>query len=275
MTTATSNRLETTFQNLRSAGKKTVLPFLTAGYPNLETTGLLLREVESHGVRICELGIPFSDPIADGPTIQASYTRALEAGVTVDGILEMVRRYRQAGGRMALCAMVSYSIVFRRGPEAFCQKASEAGFDGLIVPDLPLGAETDLLPHAERAGLCNVMLIAPTTPPERKIAIARASRGFVYYISVAGITGERATLPEETIRGVAELRRHTDTPICVGFGISNARTVAHVCEVADGAIVGSAIVHRITDALQAGESDSRIAPAVGAFVAELLAPVNR
>jgi len=269
-----NNRLVDVFKNLRAAGKKTVMPFLTAGYPNLETTGLLLREMEQRGARICELGVPFSDPIADGPTIQASYTEALNAGVTVDGIFDVVRKYRDDGGTLALAAMVSYSIVFRRGLETFCKDAAAAGFDGLIVPDLPLGGQSDLAPHVKSAGLCNVMLIAPTTPDERKADIAKASQGFVYYISIAGITGERVALPEATIQAVADLRTHTDTPICVGFGISNAKTVVHVCEVADGAIVGSAIIHRITDAMKAGKSNEDIAQAVGQFVAELLAPVK-
>lgn len=274
MTATDKNRLVQVFQDLRAAGKKTLMPFLTAGYPNLETTSLILHEMEHRGAKICELGVPFSDPIADGPTIQASYTKALDAGVTVNGIFDVVRKYRADGGKLALCAMVSYSIVFRRGFEAFCTAAADAGFDGLIVPDLPLGGEADLAPHAKAAGLCNIMLIAPTTPDERKIAIAKASRGFVYYISIAGITGERAALPEETIRAVAELRTHTDTPICVGFGISNAQTVKHVCDVADGAIVGSAIIHRVTDAMKARKSNQDIAKTVGQFVAELLAPVK-
>ncbi|MBN1555166.1 MAG: tryptophan synthase subunit alpha [Phycisphaerae bacterium] len=262
------------FQELRSADKKTLMPFLTAGYPNLETTGLLLREIQRRGAKICELGFPFSDPIADGPTIQASYTEALDAGVTVDGIFDTVRKYRADGGALGLCAMVSYSIVFRRGFAAFCKTAFDAGFDGLIVPDLPLGSEAALAPHVEAAGLCNVMLIAPTTPSQRKVEIAKASRGFVYYISIAGITGERDKLPEETIRSVAELRTHTETPICVGFGISNARTVQHVCEAADGAIVGSAIIHRVTDGMKAGKSNEDIAQTVGEFVEELIAPVK-
>lgn len=274
MTATNENRLVTVFKDLRAAGKKTVMPFLTAGYPDLHTTGMLLSELEQRGVRICELGVPFSDPIADGPTIQASYTQALEAGVTVDGIFETVRNYRNIGGKMALCAMVSYSIVFRRGLEAFCQAAAEAGFDGLIVPDLPIDEEAILAPIAAKHGLCNVMLIAPTTPNDRKADIAKASEGFVYYISIAGITGERKALPEATIQAVADLRTHTETPICVGFGISNAETVAHVCDVADGAIVGSAIIHRITDAMKANQSREEIARAVGDFVTELLAPVK-
>ncbi len=141
------NRVVNAFAELRSAGEKTLLPFITAGYPDLETTRALLEDVERRGVRICELGIPFSDPIADGPTIQASYTATLETGVTVKDIFEMVREYRASASReragtstddLALLAMVSYSIVFRCGAEAFCTEAAEAGFDGLIVPDLPV-----------------------------------------------------------------------------------------------------------------------------------------
>jgi tryptophan synthase alpha chain len=274
MSAANNNRLVQVLADLRANKKKTVLPFVTAGYPDLETTGLILKELESRGVRVCELGVPFSDPIADGPTIQASYTAALGAGVDVNGILDMVRSYREAGGSMALCAMVSYSIVFRRDSESFCADAADAGFDGLIVPDLPLGAEVEFGPLAGKHGLCNVMLIAPTTPQNRRIEIAKASNGFVYCISVAGITGERDKLPPETIAAVAELRKHTDTPLCVGFGISNAETVANVCKAADGAIVGSAIIHRVTDAMKGGEERSEIARIAADFVGELLVPVK-
>jgi len=269
--TLQDNRLVRTFADLRSAGAKTLMPFLTAGYPTLEATAALLADFESRGVRIVELGIPFSDPIADGPTIQASYTDALAAGIATDGIFEMVRRYRAGGGELALAAMISYSIVYRHGVEPFLRQAAEAGFDGLIIPDLPLEEAGGLEPLAATAGLANVMLIAPTTPPQRRLEIAKHSRGFIYYISVAGITGERDKLPEATIQAVAELRTHTATPICVGFGISNPRTVAHVCEVADGAIVGSAIVHRITDAKD--KPVAKLVEEVGAFVGELIAPL--
>ena len=261
-----------TFAELRTAGKKTLMPFLTAGYPDLKTTAALLKDFEARGVRIVELGIPFSDPIADGPTIQASYTDALAAGVSSGKIFDMVRSYRQGNGNLALVAMVSYSIVFKHGVEAYLADAAGAGFDGIIIPDLPLEEATDLEPLAASAGLANVMLIAPTTPPERRLEIARHSRGFIYFISVAGITGERARLPEESIRAVAELRTHTDTPVCIGFGISNAETVAHVCEVADGAIVGSAIIHRITDAKAAPRDE--LVKKVGDFVGELLKPIK-
>jgi len=311
------NRLVSAFSDLRAAGKKALVPFITAGYPDLETTEALLRDFESRGVRICELGIPFSDPIADGPVIQASYTEALAAGITSDRIFEMVRRYRgsmsrdgstgspQGGssgltagrkgagavsrdrkgagavsrdrkgagglGQMALVAMVSYSIIYRHGVEDYLAATREAGFDGLIVPDLPLEEAAQFEQLAAGNGLANVMLMAPTTPPQRRLRIAGHSKGFIYFISVAGITGERAKLPEESIAAVAELRKHTSTPICIGFGISNPATVRHVCEVADGAIVGSAIVHRVTDAKDMPRE--KLVGRVGDFVSELLAPI--
>ncbi|HUS92951.1 MAG TPA: tryptophan synthase subunit alpha [Phycisphaerae bacterium] len=266
------NRLVQTFAELRAAGGKALMPFLTAGYPDLATTEALLEDFEARGVRVCEIGVPFSDPIADGPTIQASYTEALADGVTSRGIFQTVRRYRDGGGGMALTAMVSFSIVCRHGVERYLADAARAGFDGTIIPDLPLDEADAVAPAAEAAGLANVLLIAPTTPPQRRLAIAARSRGFIYYVSVAGITGERDRLPPETIGAVAELRKHTDTPVCVGFGIGRPETVAAVCEVADGAIVGSAIIHRITDAK--GQPTARLVAQIGGFVEELLAPIR-
>jgi len=272
MTTRTDNRLVTTLAALRAADKQTVLPFITAGYPDLETTGAILAELESRGARVCELGVPFSDPIADGPTIQASYTAALAAGVTSEKIFDMVRAYRANGGTMALIAMVSYSIVFRHGVEQYLAQAREAGIDGMIVPDLPLDEAAGMETLTAAAGLCNILLISPTTPPERRNEIAKHCSGFIYFMSVAGITGERSALPAETITAVAELRTHTETPVCVGFGISSPEMVQTVCNVADGAIVGSAIIHRITDALDGPRE--RLIEHVGQFVSDLLAPVQ-
>jgi tryptophan synthase alpha chain len=270
-TKLTGNRVVRAFAELRSAGRKTLVPFVTAGYPDLAATAAILKEFEARGVRVCELGVPFSDPVADGPVIQTSYTRALGAGVTVREVFDAVRAYRAEGGGLALLAMVSYSIVFRRGPEQFLVAAARAGLDGLIVPDLPLDEAAGFEPLAASRGLANVLLVAPTTLPERRVEIAGHCTGFVYYVSVRGITGERDRLPEETIAGVAELRRHTDTPICVGFGVSRPEMVAAVCEAADGAIVGSAIVHRITDARDLPAE--KLAARIGDFVAELLAPL--
>ena len=269
-----SNRIVRVFAELRAAGRQTLLPFLTAGYPDCATTVALLRELEARDVRVCELGIPFSDPVADGPVIQASYTEALAQGVTTAGIFEAVREYRSAAGGLAILAMVSYSIVFRHGVAEFLAQAARAGIDGLIVPDLPLEEAGEMESLAAGEGLANVMLIAPTTPPERRAQIAAHSRGFIYYVSIAGITGERDRLPPATIQAVAELRAHTQTPVCVGFGISNAASVAEVCKVADGAIVGSAIVHRLADGQRQALPQAQLVRQVGDFVAELLAPLK-
>jgi tryptophan synthase alpha chain len=271
MSNLADNRLVKAFAELRRAEKKALLPFLTAGYPDLETTEALLEDFERRGIRICELGVPFSDPIADGPTIQASYTDALGHGISTEGILDMVRRYRGNGGTMALVAMVSYSIVYRHGVENFLDKAASGGFDGVIIPDLPLEEASSMEALASARGIANVMLIAPTSSPQRRQEIARHSRGFIYYISIAGITGERTMLPGETIAAVSELRTHTETPVCVGFGISSPEMVSTVCEAADGAIVGSAIVHRITEAQ--GRKREELVKRVGEFVGELASPL--
>jgi len=293
MTNLEDNHLVRTFAELRAAGKKTLLPFITAGYPDLQTTEALLHEFRRIGVRICELGIPYSDPIADGAVIQSSYTDALAAGVTSEQIFDMVRRYRNVSTSrdgstelaevrkgaeatreaMALLAMVSYSIVFRHGVERYTRDARDAGFDGMIIPDLPLEEDSAVESLAAASGLANVLLVAPTTPARRRVLIARRSRGFIYFISVAGVTGERTELPAETIAAVAELRRHTDTPICVGFGVSSPETVKAVCRVADGAIVGSAIVRRIAQAQAKGLPRERIVKEAGRFIGELLAPL--
>jgi tryptophan synthase alpha chain len=277
------NRLTIAFASLRAADKKTVLPFITAGYPDLDTTIDLLAAFRRQGVRVCELGIPFSDPVADGPVIQASYTEVLGRGLTGSEIFQAVAEYRRreaaacaADGlpSLALMAMVSYSIIFRHGPENYLAQAAAAGIDALIVPDLPLEESAALTPQAQERGLCNILLVSPMTPPPRRLQIAKASRGFLYYISVAGITGERKRLPEETIQAVADLRRQVDIPICIGFGISSPQTVAQVCSVADGAIVGSAIVHRIADAAKAGAGHDELVARVADFVGELLAPLR-
>jgi tryptophan synthase alpha chain len=272
-TTLEDNRLVRVFAELRSAGRHTLMPFITAGYPDLETTEALLADFERRGVRICEIGIPFSDPIADGPVIQASFTEALDAGVTVAKIFQMIRRYRNGGGKLALTAMGSYSIMYRHGVAAYLAEAAAAGFDGLIIPDLPYEEAGAIEPIAARHGMANVLLIAPTTPPARRLDIAARSQAFIYYISVAGITGQRDSLPPETIDAVSELRTHTDTPICVGFGISKPETVAGICQVADGAIVGSAIIRQITD--HKAQPREALVAKVGEFVSELLKPLMK
>ena len=262
------------FETTAARNEIALIPYVTAGYPSVDASLDFIQAAAEAGADAVEIGLPFSDPVADGPVIQASYTQALETGITSDRIFETVKRFRQdnSGGELALVAMVSYSIVFRHGVDKYLAAARDAGLDGLIIPDLPLEEAGCVEAAAADAGLCNILLIAPTTSPRRRLEIARHSRGFIYYVSVAGITGARDRLPEATVAAVAELRKCTDTPVCVGFGVSNAVTVEEVCQVADGAIVGSAIVNRITE--ERDKPAARLVGEVGDFIARLLAPLR-
>ena len=243
------------------------MPFLTGGDPDLETTSRVIEALDRGGASVCEIGVPFSDPIADGPVIQASMTRALDGGVRVEGVLEAVRSVRDRTG-MGLVAMCSYSIVHRRGLAAFCASAVGAGLDGLILPDLSLEESAAAREAAAKHGLTLSLLIAPTTPIERAKRIAEASTGFVYVVSRRGITGESADLPPELPGRLEAIRSATDLPVAVGFGISSAQQVRAVVREADAAIVGSALVRRIHEAHAAGEDPAEAAQAFTSSLAE-------
>ncbi|MCE9590782.1 MAG: tryptophan synthase subunit alpha [Planctomycetes bacterium] len=262
------NRIERIFRDLKSRGGRALMPFITAGDPDLDTTAAMLPRVEEAGASICELGIPFSDPIADGPVIQASMAYALSKHLRTADILAMTRRLRPRLN-MGVVAMVSYSIVHRAGPRRFVADAAAAGFDGFIFPDLPLEESDAILGSVRDAGLTCTLLIAPTTPIERAEKIARASSGFVYVLSRSGITGERASLPADLAQRVQRLRGVTDLPITVGFGVSTPDQVRCVVEVADAVIVGSAIMRRVADVREQGRE--RVVDEVSRFVSELAA----
>ena len=223
------------------------MPFFVAGDPDLTTTAELIRAADAAGASVCEVGFPFSDPIADGPTIQASMTRALDGGVTVRGVFDAVRSVR-GDVQLGLVAMVTYSIVHRWGLEAFVRDAKAAGFDGFIFPDLPLEASGPAREAAAAAGMTVSLLVAPTTPEERAKKIAAACTGFVYVVARAGITGARSELPPELTGRLRALRGVTDVPLAVGFGVSKPEHVRDVVAVADAAIVASALIDRMETA---------------------------
>lgn len=251
------SRIADAFNKASTAGRMTFMPFITAGDPSTTTTAAALKGLRDAGVDLIELGFPYSDPIADGPVIQASYTRALDAGITVEGILEMMDSLKNEGLPPTL-AMVSYAIVFRYGTEAFSKRASEAGFSGLIIPDLPADEAEEMSQTAKQHGLDLVQLIAPTTTAERTQQILNASTGFVYCVSVAGTTGVRRDLPVELSEQLRELRKSTQLPLAVGFGISSPEHVAALENVADGVIVGSAIVKLIAAASTPEETSATV-----------------
>jgi len=266
-----SHRIAATFEALRKENRIALMPFIPAGYPTLSTTAALLPALQAGGANLIEIGIPFSDPIADGPTIQAAFTEALKKKLKVSEVLSTVAATR-AKVTVPLLAMVSYSIVYKYGPERFFADAAAAGFDGLILPDLPPPEAAKTCEKVWAVGLDTVLLVAPTTAPHRRREITDLCSGFVYYLSVSGITGERDALPEDMTANLAELRKMTRTPVCVGFGISKPSHIKQLSGIADGAIVGSALVKKMTEKLSDGESV--IAEAAMAYTKHLLTEIE-
>jgi tryptophan synthase alpha chain len=292
------SRIAATFAELKARGRMAFMPFVTCGDPDMPTTLALIRELAGRGVDLIEVGFPYSDPIADGPVIQASYTRALAKGLHVRDIFAGIRSLDPVGrivnpsrddegqsatqggtegrtnnpsyGIPPLVAMVAYAIIFRHGPETFVREARDAGFSGLIVPDLPGDEAGDFADLVGSHGLDLVQLIAPTTPPARVERILSAASGFVYCISVAGTTGVRDDLPAELQDQLKWLRTKTDLPLAVGFGVSRPEQIAPLRGLADGVIVGSAIVRQLeavsNDAADADEALRNI----GEFASRML-----
>ena len=245
------------------------MPFITAGDPDLDFTADLLRQLDASGCHLAEVGIPYSDPIADGPVIQASYTRALNAGTKLNAILAMLKSVT-GEIRMPVVTMISYAIIYRVGLDAFLDKAIDAGVAGAIVPDMPVDESADFAARCKTRDFSLIQLVTPTTPRERALKIANQSSGFIYYVSIAGITGERTALPDDLVDNVSWLREQTELPICVGFGISQPEHAEVLKPVADGMIVGSAIVRRIA-AIEDGTSREDSSANVEAFCKEMLA----
>ncbi|MEM7621665.1 MAG: tryptophan synthase subunit alpha [Planctomycetota bacterium] len=263
-----SNRIERIFAQKRADEHRALMPFLCGGYPTLASTPALISACSDAGGSIIEIGVPFSDPIADGPVIAAAMHEALTAGVTMEALFDRVAEARSTT-EAGLVAMVSVSLVQGSGgPVAFAKLAAEAGFDGLIVPDAPVEESDRIRDAAATHGLTLSLLVAPTTPPKRVEAIAQACTGFVYLLARSGVTGERSDAPDVSA-AVSVLRSATELPIACGFGISTASQVRSVVEHADAAIVGSALVRRL------GEPDAGDPADVGgAFVSELAAGLN-
>ena len=260
------SQIEQVFARLRLRGERALIPYFCAGDPDLETTAQLIAEADARGADVIEVGLPFSDPLADGPTIQRAAVRALERGTSLYRLLPVLAG---VSGRIRtpLVVMTYLNPLHRYGLEQVTRDVARAGVAGLIVPDCPIDESPPLARAAGRAGLDLVALAAPTSGPERLRRIARASRGFVYLIPLTGITGERTEVPAELVRLVRDLRAVTTKPIGVGFGISTPEQVAAVVRHADGAIVGSAIV-RLVERL-AGDPD--LVGKVGEFIATLKA----
>lgn len=256
--------IENKFAELRRKGEAALIPFVTAGDPNLATTLKILRALEKGGADCIELGIPFSDPTADGPTIQRSSERALKNGLSLPRILQLVRQFRRTS-EVPIVLFGYFNPIFHYGLENFCRAAARAGADGILCVDLPPEESAELKRWTDAEGLDLIFLLSPTSGPDRVELVAGKGRGFIYYVSVTGVTGARQALDDQLRSQVARVRRATSLPVGVGFGISTPKQAAWIAGFADAAVVGSALVERIEKA-KGGVEKARCA---GAFVSEL------
>lgn len=257
------SRIDDTFARLASQNKKAFVAYIMAGDPDLARSLAVMKGLPGAGVDIIELGLPFTDPMADGPTIQLAGQRALEAGMTLDKTLQMVRDFRSGDATTPIVLMGYYNPIYARGVDLFLQQATTAGIDGLIIVDLPPEEDSELCLPAQKAGLNFIRLATPTTDAKRLPKVLQNTSGFVYYVSVTGITGAAAAQAGDVGPEVARIKRSTDLPVIVGFGINTPEAAKAIAGVADGAVVGSAIVKEISTGKPVAE--------VLAFVATLAA----
>ena len=256
-------RIDDTFARLRAEGKKAFVAYVMGGDPDAATSLQVMQGLPGAGVDVIELGMPFTDPMADGPTIQAAGQRALEKGMTMDKTLAMVRAFRAGDQKTPIVLMGCYNPIYSRCVDRFLVEATEAGVDGLIVVDLPPEEDAELCIPAQKAGLNFIRLATPTTDAKRLPKVLQNTSGFVYYVSVTGITGAAAAVATEVAPEVARIKRSTDLPVIVGFGITTPEAAKGIASVADGCVVGSAIVKRIGE----GQTPAEVL----AFVATLAA----
>ena len=253
-----TSKLDRTFAQLRQQGEKALITYIMAGDPSLQETEQLVVELEQAGADIIELGVPFSDPIADGPVIQQAAERSLHSGTSLQKIIFMVTRLR-VRTQIPLVLMAYYNSIHAFGPERFCQEAAEAGVDGLIIPDMPPDEAGPLKGPAAAAGLPLIFLLAPTSTTERLTFVAQQSQGFVYYVSLTGITGAKLVNLADVGKNVEKIRKVTSVPVAVGFGVATPDDAAKVAAIADGVIVGSAIVKQIAAHRQKPEMVKHVA----------------
>ena len=266
------SRITKRFAQLKADKRAGLVAYITAGDPDAKLSYEILKGLPAAGADLIELGMPFTDPMADGPSVQLAGQRALKAGATMDGTFDMVRRFRTEAGDndTPILLMGYYNLVYQRGPEKFCKDAAGAGVDGLILVDLPPEEADEIKPFAEAVGLDTVLLTAPTTDDKRLPAVLKYSSGFVYFVSVLGITGTKSASEEAVRTHVERIKRHTKLPIAVGFGIKTPDQAAAVARHADAAVVGSAIVDRVKAGLDdKGKPRPDLVPGVFAYIKTL------
>lgn len=258
------NRIDKKFIQLKQQNRKAFIAFITAGFPDLPSTAKLVIELEKRGVDIIELGVPFSEPLADGPVIQSACEYSLKNGTSLVKILDLVRKLRKFV-QIPLCLMTYYNPVFCFGEKRFIDEAVASGVDGVIIPDLPFEEAEEFMLYADKKNLNNICFIAPTSSSARIKLISKASKGFIYYVSTTGVTGLRNNLSAGLKASLLRIRRVTAKPVCVGFGISSASQVKEASSFSDGVIVGSAIVKKIAENI----GNRNLAQRVGRFAERL------
>jgi tryptophan synthase alpha chain len=262
------NRIEQTFKRLKKKEQAALIPFIVAGDPDLKTTEALIAKMSESGADIIELGVPYSDPLADGPTIQAASQRALQKGVNLEDIFGLAKKLKEIAPPLVL--LTYFNPIFRYGLKAFAENCQRSGIEGVIIPDLPPEEARPWVEEAGRVGVDTIFLAAPTSPPERISLVSKFSRGFIYYVSVTGVTGARGKLPEELKSAVRRIKEESKKPVAVGFGISTPDQAKEVSRFADGVIVGSAVVKIVEEE---GKKDGLV-QRVGGFIACLAAAIR-
>lgn len=252
-------RIDQKFASLRASGKKAFVSYIMAGDPDVETSLAVMKGLPGAGVDIIEIGLPFTDPMADGPTIQLAGQRALEGGMTLDKTLAMVTEFRKGDNTTPIVMMGYYNPIYSRGVDLFLTQAKTAGIDGLIVVDLPPEEDAELCIPAQKAGLNFIRLATPTTDDKRLPKVLQNTSGFVYYVSITGITGAAAPEASDVAPEVARIKAQTDLPVIVGFGITTPEAAEAIAGIADGCVVGSAIVKDIADGKPVDEVLARVA----------------
>ena len=246
---AGGKRIAARFAQLRAEGRGALIPFLEAYDPDQATSTAILHGLPAAGADLIEIGVPFTDPAADGPTIQRAGQRALKSGATMGGVLAMVEEFRRVDGETPIVLMGYLNPVLAYGAARFCVDAEQAGVDGLIVVDMPAEESDELLPHMKKGGLDLIRLVAPTTNETRLPFVLKEATGFVYYVAIAGITGTRSASGQELAQPIPRVRAHTDLPIAIGFGIRNADQAGQAVQVADGVVVASALIETLVGSL--------------------------
>jgi tryptophan synthase alpha chain len=262
------NRIEQTFKRLKRRGQAALIPFIVAGDPDLETTEAMVIKIAESGADIIELGVPYSDPLADGPTIQAASQRALQKGVNLEGIFGLAKKLKEIAPPLVL--LTYFNPIFRYGLKAFAENCQRSGIAGVIIPDLPPEEARPWIEEARKLGVDTIFLAAPTSPPERIRWVSKLSRGFIYYVSITGVTGVRGKLPEELKSAVRRIKEGSKKPVAVGFGISTPEQAKEVSRFADGVIVGSAVVKIVEE--EAGNEG--LIHRVGVFISSLAAAIQ-